>query len=463
VWTLFVPRATGPHTITACEPPFFSSLAVYSGPYNAPTATACSQLLAPGCPGGTGSRVIQNVLLTAGRPYYIKLSTLADQPSGTFTLDIQEDVPVGACCSIGSCSITTAAGCTTPGAVWTQGASCVGISCAPPNDACASAAPIAGIGSFPFETRLATTDGPAVPSGCNASTSLTKDVWFLWTAECAGDYVFSLCGGTGFDSVLAVYANSGCASIGTPLACNNDGCSTALGLSRLTLPGVTRGQVVRVRIGTRDDAGGNRGNLTVSRLNGLCNDLCVDANPLALNQPFNGNTTFVANNDGDNAFNCVFQNGRGVWFTFTPAVSTRYQISSCGTGFFNVVHVLHGASCGSLTRVTCAYANGPGACSGPFVPARVRSISLQAGVTYRILLTGGIDSVGPPATYFSGPYNIVVRCFADFDQNGTLSPQDIFSLLSAYFAANLDADTNGSNTLSPDDLFAFLTIYFAGC
>jgi hypothetical protein len=61
---------------------------------------------------------------------------------------------------------------------------------------------------------------------------------------------------------------------------------------------------------------------------------------------------------------------------------------------------------------------------------------------------------------------------ADFDENGALSPADIFAFLNAYFARctggmlaacrGRNADFNNDGTLAPADIFAFLTAYFTG-
>jgi hypothetical protein len=62
--------------------------------------------------------------------------------------------------------------------------------------------------------------------------------------------------------------------------------------------------------------------------------------------------------------------------------------------------------------------------------------------------------------------NTTPCCRADFTQDGTRNPTDIFSFLTAYFstdnAERALADTNGNGTREPTDIFEYLTIYFAG-
>jgi hypothetical protein len=54
-------------------------------------------------------------------------------------------------------------------------------------------------------------------------------------------------------------------------------------------------------------------------------------------------------------------------------------------------------------------------------------------------------------------------CIADFNCSGTVTVQDIFDFLAAYFAGNTVADVNGSGGLSVQDIFDFLATYFTGC
>jgi hypothetical protein len=54
-------------------------------------------------------------------------------------------------------------------------------------------------------------------------------------------------------------------------------------------------------------------------------------------------------------------------------------------------------------------------------------------------------------------------CAADFNLSGTVSVQDLFDFLAAYFRGFLDADFNRSGALSVQDLFDFLAAYFQPC
>ena len=54
-------------------------------------------------------------------------------------------------------------------------------------------------------------------------------------------------------------------------------------------------------------------------------------------------------------------------------------------------------------------------------------------------------------------------CPPDFNLSGSLSVQDLFDFLAAYFANQPLADFNGSGASTVQDIFDYLAAYFAGC
>src|SRR5258706_2035295 len=85
---------------------------------------------------------------------------------------------------------------------------------------CASATAISGTGTFSVSTVGATTSSQQTGTCPTANA----DVWFLWTASATQSIEVSLCGGTGADTVLAVYPGPSCPAAGTQLDCNDDSC-----------------------------------------------------------------------------------------------------------------------------------------------------------------------------------------------------------------------------------------------
>jgi hypothetical protein len=117
----------------------------------------------------------------------------------------------------------------------------------PPGNTCAAAVPIAGTGSFPFDTFCATTDGLTPTSNCGSQ--IYNDVWFAWTPAAAGAYIIDTCATSpAFNTILALYpAGSACPPGPATLACNDNSCGL---LSRLSISGVAAGQTYLVRVGT---------------------------------------------------------------------------------------------------------------------------------------------------------------------------------------------------------------------
>ncbi|MCC6322721.1 MAG: hypothetical protein IT438_14935 [Phycisphaerales bacterium] len=57
----------------------------------------------------------------------------------------------------------------------------------------------------------------------------------------------------------------------------------------------------------------------------------------------------------------------------------------------------------------------------------------------------------------------VPDCPADFNLTGTVTVQDLFDFLAAYFSGDIAADINESGTITVQDIFDYLAAYFRGC
>ncbi len=77
------------------------------------------------------------------------------------------------------------------------------------------------------------------------------------------------------------------------------------------------------------------------------------------------------------------------------------------------------------------------------------------------LYVAASTALGPTGT--AGVILKIARCPADFNGSATISVQDIFDFLSAYFTADPRADVNGIGGVSVQDIFDFLAAYFHGC
>jgi hypothetical protein len=124
------------------------------------------------------------------------------------------------------------------------------------------------------DNRLATTDGPEVGAECvgGEPNRFQADAWYEYVAPCSGTLSISMCEGTLYDSVLAVYGPSDadpanpadatcrCPADGTlPLSCNDDGCGVVQSPSVVTIPGVVEGACYIIRVGGWSSDGGEAG------------------------------------------------------------------------------------------------------------------------------------------------------------------------------------------------------------
>ena len=96
-----------------------------------------------------------------------------------------------------------------------------------------------------------------------------------------------------------------------------------------------------------------------------------------------------------------------------------------------------------------------------------RILNLTTNGEYRFTSTLNSGDLQPTSNSTVGPRMVNIYasfvCMADFDGSGTLTVQDIFGYINAWFAGNLAADTNNSGTLVVQDIFDYLSAWFAGC
>jgi len=57
----------------------------------------------------------------------------------------------------------------------------------------------------------------------------------------------------------------------------------------------------------------------------------------------------------------------------------------------------------------------------------------------------------------------VGTCTPDFNQDGTLSVQDLFDFLATWFAGTAEADYNGDGNVGIGDIFSYIGGWFGGC
>ncbi|MBI4716412.1 MAG: hypothetical protein HY763_01280 [Planctomycetes bacterium] len=128
----------------------------------------------------------------------------------------------------------------------------------PPNDACAAALPVSD-GLTPFDTRGATTDGPATAYGCAnysqdcclmplGDCQVYSDVWFDYVATCTGDVRVGVCE-SDFDPKVVIYETAGCPPHPGLGAFDDDACAAGAGFGPQAVLPVTAGTAYKIRVG----------------------------------------------------------------------------------------------------------------------------------------------------------------------------------------------------------------------
>lgn len=343
-------------------------------------------------------------------------------------------------------------------------------------------------------TLGATSAGDA-PHGCVPLNS-DSGLWYRFVPAATALHSIFTCPAS-IDTVVSIHSGT-CGSL-TRVACDDDDavvCPPSIRASSIPNLMLTGGQPYYIKVsGFLSEVGSFTLNVTQSAPIGVCcnetgfcsitdqascpsrgvwttsgscepnncipaNDLCTSPAQLALNTPRTGTTVNIPATDPDIG-GCGFGYGRGVWFSFTPAVSNRYVISACGSNYNNLLVVYPDASCANQSSITCNNDSAPtNPCAGNSFAARIPSVPLTAGTPHRILLAGIWFG---DTNWDAGNYQIVVRCFADFDENGTIAVADLFSYLNTWFAGTMTADTDASGAINVTDIFDYLNAWFLGC
>jgi len=258
LWFRYVAPCTGTATISTCvATDFDSAIQVYDGCF-------CGDQLGPvlTCDNNTGcvgDDAQVQFTVTEGECYLVRVggSGLAEGDGTLIVGCVPADL--GACCNpAGFCEVVNEIDCMAIGGDFTEDQPCSPITCPMPgNDECVDAVTLMS-GYTNFDTTLATTSVDDQPGG--PCIEVTNDIWFRYTADCDGELTISLCGGTSFDSSVAVYDDdcmSGpvCPVMDDPIACDDDGCGVSGGPSELTLSVLT-GECFLIRVGGVADANG---------------------------------------------------------------------------------------------------------------------------------------------------------------------------------------------------------------
>jgi len=254
-------------------------------------------------------------------------------------------------------------------------------------------APVAVDGPNPF-TTVAGSGNLAMPAGggCTGAHTIYNVTYFSYTAAAAGVHTFALCGGSTWDTRIAVLDT--CDPNAGVLGCNDDFCGVQSQTTATLVPGTT----YKVVIGGYGSGGAGPGTLTVTAPGGGGGGgggACSSEAPVFLvgdNAFTNTSTGSVLDLAGvcdpgtfgdDSIYNTNY-------YRFTPKQSGSYQISTCGLATWDTrLAVLN----------TCDIADGVLACNDdgtgcPNFSSLITSVELVGGEEYFIAV-GGYGAATP--------------------------------------------------------------------
>jgi hypothetical protein len=182
------------------------------------------------------------------------------------------------------------------------------------------------------------------------------------------------------------------------------------------------GQIIRIQIGSANDATF----VTSFYVDDVSvqvqavavpptNDMCGSAIAMTAGTAYGLNTA-NATSIGDPTPGCQSSFGKGVWYSFIPASSGTFTISTCGSDFDTALAVYTGA-CGALTQTACNDQNGP-ACAGNQASV---SFVATAGTRYMIL-AGGVAGASGNLSILAAPSS-GLKIIPTFDSSITSDPQ----------------------------------------
>jgi hypothetical protein len=341
----FTPSVSTNYNITLCSSAsnWDSILSLHAGcPVSGANQIVCNDDGV--CSGDVGLSAITNQPLDAGTPYMIRVSTYTAGTPSAFTLTVSSD-PTGTCCTpTGSCSLTTAAGCT-GGNAFNAGATCSATPCPAANDTCSMATVIS---SVPFTSAPQNLSGATADQdiSCNSSASAGTDfgVWFTYTATTTG--TIALGQPSGPDTATAVFTGT-CGAL-TEIACSDPSSfnfSATAGTQYYILVGVwSAGDISTTPLV-----------LTLDTVAAIANDTCESAT-VVNTSPYSSSPILLSGATSDPDVSCnstsatVLNNG--VWFTYTATASGNVVLNQ-PQGPDTATAVFTGA-CGGLTEIACS-------------------------------------------------------------------------------------------------------------
>ncbi len=292
------------------------------------------------------------------------------------------------------------------------------------SDSCATPDVITGPGPHAFDNTTATTgsEGQTEPL-CLAFgfTTITRDVWFTWTAPMSGTAFLDICSsGSGVDTKVAIYNGTACPT-GAAIACNDDACP---GLqSNVSFP-ITMGNSYVIQVGTYPGGGGaagGPGSFTITSNATPANDNCATPTIISGNGPHAYDSAFASTGtQGQTNARCYIFNtstiAYDIWFQWTATSTGWVALDTCAGGTHDLkVAVYAGAGCPTGEPIICDddYCGTIGSTSkAPFFATM--------GNTYTFQIGSYPGQTGAPGNFVISPFTPVAGddCAAPVDIAG---------------------------------------------
>ncbi|MBS0197740.1 MAG: hypothetical protein JSR77_13375 [Planctomycetes bacterium] len=291
-------------------------------------------------------------------------------------------------------------------------------------------------------------------SGCDIGGS-APDVYFTFTATCAGTYAFSTAGSM-FDTMLSLH--SACpATSANSLACNDDVSGTDR--TSYVSKSMNAGETVLIRV---SGYAANSGvfNLSVTP-SAPSNDDC--AHPMTIQEgQFSFDNCFAQNNlQLDN----ITMEG-DLWYKYSPVCSGTATLDACGNNayFDTLLAVYHGGMCTDVFAPNRLVLADDVACMGGFTYTAGASFPVVAGEDYLIRI-GGYPFTGA-GTFNRGhaiyDLELATACPADFNQDGGVDGTDVQAFFAAWDAGLARADVNCDGGVDGSDVDTFFSSWENG-
>jgi hypothetical protein len=214
----------------------------------------------------------------------------------------------------------------------------------PNEDDCVAAPALYNCQVRSFDISNATSDGPTHLVECNWDASLTKDIWYEYTATGTGILTIEVCSDDEagdptdpFDLWVGVYADCICGAVqqASLLDCNVGTAACGQGGTLLGVP-VTEGQCYKIRVAAGIPSLGT-GKISLSC--SVENDRSADATELGALIGLVTFSTASATTDGPAHRSCGFvgddQVHNDVWFAWTAPCTGQVFLRTCGAADFD--------------------------------------------------------------------------------------------------------------------------------